>query len=203
MTIIQKDIGIVNDEARMISFPAPLSAVTEQVFTAGIGAGLAKEDDGNIVKLWERFGGKAVVESGSVEDEEALAAKSEGGEDAIKTVGDLLYAVHLVAAAEALAFARRKNMNLDEVFNVVGTSAATSVPLVSFKDELSHPSKFEPKAGQPTVAQVLESLKKVIASAKRTNTPLFLCQAALVRLTEAAAKGWGDKGASIVGRLWM
>lgn len=201
MTIIQKDVGIVNDEARMIGFPATLSAVSEQLFSAGIGAGLGRDDDGNIVKLWERFGGKAVVESGSIEEEEAKAAKAESGEDAIQIVGDLLYAVHLISAAEALAFARRKNMNLADVFNVVGTSAATSKPLVEFKDELSNPAK-EPKSGQKTVNEVLESLNGVIAAAKKSNTPLFLTQAALVRLTEAKAQGWGDKGASIVGRLW-
>ena len=73
MTIIAKDIGIVMDEARLTSFPLPLCSVAEQVFTAALGAGMAKEDDGRIVKLWERFGGNAVLETGSVEEEIANA----------------------------------------------------------------------------------------------------------------------------------
>ncbi|WVW81780.1 hypothetical protein I302_103777 [Kwoniella bestiolae CBS 10118] len=73
MTIISKDIGIVMDESRLLGFPAPLCSVTEQVFTAGIGAGLAREDDGCISKLWERFGGQPIAEKGSVEEEEEKA----------------------------------------------------------------------------------------------------------------------------------
>lgn len=63
MTIINKDIGIVMDDARSLSFRAPLASVAEQVYTAGIGAGLGSEDDSNITKLWERFGGKPVAVS--------------------------------------------------------------------------------------------------------------------------------------------
>lgn len=68
MTIIAKDIGIVMDEARLSTFPAPLSSVAEQVFTAALGADLAKVDDGNVVKLWERFGVPSVMDEGSEEE---------------------------------------------------------------------------------------------------------------------------------------
>lgn len=202
MTIIHKDVGIVNDEARALRFPVPLSAVAEQLFTAALGAGLAREDDGNLVKLWEGFGGKSVVESGTIEEEEKKAQAFQGGEDAIKTVGMLLNAVHLVSAAEALAFARHKEMDLDDVFNVVGTSAATSKPLVAFKDELSWPNKFEPKAGQQTVGEILKDLTHVLSEAKRVNTPLFFTQAAQQKFAEAATKGWSNEGGSIIGKLW-
>ncbi|BEI79860.1 hypothetical protein CcaverHIS002_0103890 [Cutaneotrichosporon cavernicola] len=203
MTIIYKDVGIVNDEARALRFPAPLSGVAEQLFTAALGAGLAKEEDGNLIKLWMRFGGKSVVESGTVEEEEKKAQASQGGDEVIKIISDLLNAVHTVSAAEALAFARHKGMDLDEVFNIVGTSAATSKPLVAFKDELSWPNKFEPQSGQPTVGQILDDLANVMKEAKRVNTPLFLTQAAQQKFAEAALKGWSDKGSSIIGRLWL
>mgnify|MGYP002718883503 CR=1 FL=1 len=77
MTIIVKDVGIVMDEARLNNFPAPLSSVAEQVFTAAMGAGLARVDDGNVIKLWERFGVPSSVDSGSVEEEEAKAKELE------------------------------------------------------------------------------------------------------------------------------
>ncbi|OCF59669.1 hypothetical protein L486_02341 [Kwoniella mangroviensis CBS 10435] len=77
MTIISKDIGIVMDESRLLNFPAPLCSVTEQVFTAGLGAGLAREDDGCISKLWERFGGKPIAEQGTIEEEELKAKELE------------------------------------------------------------------------------------------------------------------------------
>ncbi|KAK8845549.1 hypothetical protein IAR55_006264 [Kwoniella newhampshirensis] len=73
MTIISKDIGIVMDEAREHTFPAPVCAVAEQLFTAAIGAGLVREDDGLVSKLWERFGGQPIAETGTVEDEEEKA----------------------------------------------------------------------------------------------------------------------------------
>jgi 3-hydroxyisobutyrate dehydrogenase-like beta-hydroxyacid dehydrogenase len=68
MTIIAKDIGIVMDEARLSSFPAPLSSVAEQVFTAALGADLARVDDGNVIKLWERFGVPSSMDAGSEEE---------------------------------------------------------------------------------------------------------------------------------------
>lgn len=74
MPIIVKDVGIVMDEARLNSFPAPLCAVAEQVFTAAMGAGLAKEDDGNVIKLWERFGVPSSIDVGT-EEEEAEKAR--------------------------------------------------------------------------------------------------------------------------------
>lgn len=73
MTIIAKDVGIVMDEARLNTFPAPLCAIAEQVFTAALGAGLVKEDDGNIVKVWERFGVPSVMDT---EDESAEMEKA-------------------------------------------------------------------------------------------------------------------------------
>lgn len=201
MTIIHKDAGIVMDEAKLAAFHAPLSAVAEQVFTAALSAGLGKEDDGNVVMLWERMGGRSVAEQGSPEEAEKEALKP-GGEEAIKTVAALLNGVYVVAAAEALAFARRKGMDLNDVFKVVGTSAATSQPLVRFKDELSWPDKHTPVSDQPTVAATLASLNSVLGEAKRVNTPLFLTQAAQQVFTVAANKGWEHEGASIVGRLW-
>lgn len=201
MTIIHKDAGIVMDEAKLAAFHAPLSAVAEQVFIAALSAGLGKEDDGNVVMLWERLGGRSVAEQGSAKDAEE-EAQQPGGEEAIETISDLLNGVYIVAAAEALAFARRKGMDLADVFKVVGTSAATSKPLVRFKDELSWPDKHSPVADQPSVAATLTSLNTVLREGKRVNTPLFLTQAAQQVFTVAANKGWEHEGASIIGKLW-
>ena len=189
------------DEAKLAAFHAPLSAVAEQVFTAALSAGLGKEDDGNVVMLWERLGGRSVAEQGSEKDAEE-EAQQPGGEEAIETISDLLNGVYIVAAAEALAFARRKGMDLADVFKVVGTSAATSKPLVRFKDELSWPDKHSPVADQPSVAATLTSLNTVLREGQRVNTPLFLTQAAQQVFTVAANKGWEHEGASIIGKLW-
>jgi 3-hydroxyisobutyrate dehydrogenase-like beta-hydroxyacid dehydrogenase len=74
MSIIAKDSGIVNDEARLMGFPAPMSAAAEQLFISAMGAGMAREDDGLLIKHYERFGGPKVAETGT-EEEEAEKAK--------------------------------------------------------------------------------------------------------------------------------
>ena len=77
MTIIAKDVGIVMDEARLNAFPAPLCAVVEQIFTAALGAGMAREDDGKIIKLYEAFGVPSSKDAGSEEEEKAKAKELE------------------------------------------------------------------------------------------------------------------------------
>lgn len=74
MSIIAKDSGIVNDDARLIGFPAPMSAVAEQLFTSAMGAGMAREDDGMLNKMYEKYGAPAIAETGT-EEEEAEKAK--------------------------------------------------------------------------------------------------------------------------------
>lgn len=49
-----------------------------------------------------------------------------GSGSKVKAVNQLLAGVHLCAAAEALAFARKKGMDLNKVFGVVNRGAASS-----------------------------------------------------------------------------
>lgn len=74
MSIIAKDSGIINDEARLLGFPSPMIATAEQLFTAAIGAGMTREDDGLLIKWYEKFGAPSVAETGT-EEEEAAKAK--------------------------------------------------------------------------------------------------------------------------------
>lgn len=105
MTIIHKDIGIVMDEARLSAFPAPLCSVAEQVFAAALGAGLSREDDGRICKLWERFGVPPVQEDGS-EEEEIHKARELVVQSAV-TAGKVLF-VGLGAMGAPMALAVQK-----------------------------------------------------------------------------------------------
>ena len=69
MTIIAKDIGIIMDESRRITFPLPMCSTVEQVFTAALGAGLGSINDGQINKLYEMLGGGSVAEEGEEAEE--------------------------------------------------------------------------------------------------------------------------------------
>ncbi|WWC85796.1 uncharacterized protein L201_000663 [Kwoniella dendrophila CBS 6074] len=389
MTIISKDIGIVMDESRLLGFPSPLCSITEQIFTAGLGAGLAKEDDGCISKLWENFGGIPIAEKGSIEEEEAeLTAKelqitssisieefktkqkilviglgaiglpiaqtlndngldvvgydinlqnldnfsksggyvtsdvSQASEQAqtvlfvvndakqiqsvlfgldgksgiastlpnestivisstvspseviqiqnqldklskgieivdapvsggpsralkgdlsifassnknetlskiypiletlsslqgkkenlrfipgglgnglkIKLLNNLLAGIHLATAAEGMAFAKYKKMDLEKVYEVVKGGAAYSYMMVDRVPRMFNPSSTPHSA----TTTLLKDLTIVINEAKKLNTPLFLGQASLQQFTKAVSKGWGNEDDSCLGRLW-
>ncbi|KAL7418744.1 hypothetical protein Q5752_006427 [Cryptotrichosporon argae] len=191
ITIIHKDSGIVMDEARSYGLYAPVSAAAEQVFSAALGAGLGRIDDGCVNVLWERFGGKPVAQRVTNFDP-AEQAKAE------ETVTALLEGVHLLSAAEALVFARRKKMDVNAVYDVVSKAAAASNMLSTRGRRIL--------AGDRSVHSPLRVLharvSKVIEEAKKTNTPLFLATAVHQALTLAVQNGWSDEDDSAVVRLW-
>jgi len=55
--IFIKDLGLVLDTGRGARFPLPLSAQAFQLFTMASSAGLGREDDAAVVKVWQRLSG--------------------------------------------------------------------------------------------------------------------------------------------------
>jgi 3-hydroxyisobutyrate dehydrogenase len=55
--IFVKDLGIVLDAGRALRFPLPLAAAAHQQFLAAAAAGLGREDDSAVVKVYERLAG--------------------------------------------------------------------------------------------------------------------------------------------------
>ncbi|OCF36280.1 hypothetical protein I316_02154 [Kwoniella heveanensis BCC8398] len=121
-----------------------------------------------------------------------------GSGSKIKLVNNLLAGIHLAVAAEGLAFAKYKKMDLDKVFQVVRGGAASSYMMI---DRV--PRMFEQKAQvfSPTKTFV-KDLSIVLTEAKKVNTPLFLGSVAAQQFTRAVSEGWGDEDDSSVGRLW-
>ena len=66
LDIMVKDLDIVCKEAKRLGMPVPLSAVALQQLIGGVGMGLGREDDSNVVQVYETLGGVSV--SGSVKD---------------------------------------------------------------------------------------------------------------------------------------
>ncbi|WP_418159042.1 L-threonate dehydrogenase [Benzoatithermus flavus] len=58
--IFVKDLGLVLDAARELRFPLPLAAASHQLFLMAAAAGLGREDDAAVVKIYERLAGIAV-----------------------------------------------------------------------------------------------------------------------------------------------
>lgn len=55
--IFVKDLGIVADTGRELTFPLPLAASALQQFTAAAAAGLGRQDDSAVIKVYERLAG--------------------------------------------------------------------------------------------------------------------------------------------------
>ena len=53
--IFVKDLGIVLETGKEIRFPLPLSAIAHQLFLMAAAAGLGKEDDAAVVKVFEQL----------------------------------------------------------------------------------------------------------------------------------------------------
>jgi putative dehydrogenase len=53
--IFIKDLGLVLDTGRAAKFPLPMASEAFQLFTMASSAGLGREDDAAVVKVWERL----------------------------------------------------------------------------------------------------------------------------------------------------
>ncbi len=57
VNIFVKDLGIVLDQARGLTFPLPLAATAHQLFLAAAAAGLGGRDDAFVIRFWEMLAG--------------------------------------------------------------------------------------------------------------------------------------------------
>ncbi len=57
VNIFVKDLGIVLDSAKKMTFPLPLTAAAHQLFIGAAGAGLGYEDDISVVKMYQAMSG--------------------------------------------------------------------------------------------------------------------------------------------------
>lgn len=56
-------LGLILDEARVLAFPLPLTAIAHQQFLLGSSSGYGNESDAAVVKVWEKTAGISVVAS--------------------------------------------------------------------------------------------------------------------------------------------
>ncbi|MDQ2804042.1 MAG: NAD-binding protein, partial [Pseudomonadota bacterium] len=60
VNIFVKDLGIVLDQARTLSFPLPMASAAHQLFLAAAAAGEGGRDDAFVIRVWERLAGIAL-----------------------------------------------------------------------------------------------------------------------------------------------
>jgi len=57
VNIFVKDLGIVLDQARVLTFPLPMAAAAHQLFLAAAAAGHGGRDDAFVIRVWEALTG--------------------------------------------------------------------------------------------------------------------------------------------------
>jgi putative dehydrogenase len=62
VNIFVKDLGIVLDQARALTFPLPLAATAHQLFLAAAAAGHGTRDDAFVIRFWQALTGIALPE---------------------------------------------------------------------------------------------------------------------------------------------
>ncbi len=65
VNIFVKDLGIVLDQARALTFPLPLAAAAHQLFLAVAAAGHGGQDDAFVIRFWEALAGISLPQKAS------------------------------------------------------------------------------------------------------------------------------------------
>jgi putative dehydrogenase len=60
--IFVKDLGIIQDMARSERYPAPIAAAALQMYLAAAGAGMGKDDDSSVARVYAQLSGAALPE---------------------------------------------------------------------------------------------------------------------------------------------
>lgn len=108
---------------------------------------------------------------------------------AMKYVANMLLAVHTVAAAEAIALARRSGLDLELVQRTLDNSIAASA-IWKQRGPVMRQRAWQPAPGPVSTLQpILEQVEDSVAAAG-LRTPVFASAKAV--FDQAVADGWGD-----------
>ncbi|CAG7919621.1 unnamed protein product [Penicillium olsonii] len=180
LTIILKDVGIITTSARQSQFPTPLASTAEQVYLSALLQGYGAVDDSSMVRQY--FGEPIMKVEGSESEED------------LQLVLDLMEITNLVAAAEAIAFARYLNVDLKQFFTLVSDAAGASRQFMTKGLEMIEGQI----GGSETLDAAAARLEKAVQKARDLHCPLHLGNAALGVLYLAKKSGLGGEGSASV-----
>lgn len=107
----------------------------------------------------------------------------------LKYIANLLIAVHTVAAAEAIALARRVGLDLDLVQRTLDSSIAASA-ILKQRGPLMHQRRYSPAPGPiDTLHPILEQIEDLLTT-EGMSTPVF--SSAKTVFDKAMSDGWGQ-----------
>ncbi|OGE52692.1 hypothetical protein PENARI_c009G08344 [Penicillium arizonense] len=169
LTIILKDVGIITTSARQSHFPTPLCSAAEQVYLSALLQGYGAVDDSSMVR---QYFAEPIMQVSSTKSAEETA-------EALRLVLDLMEVTNLVAAAEAIAFARYLNVDLKQFFTLVSDAAGASRQFMTKGLEMIE-GRIGEGAGSETIDDAISRLEKASQKARDLHCPLNLGNAALM-----------------------
>ncbi|RYP49853.1 hypothetical protein DL768_004508 [Monosporascus sp. mg162] len=195
LNIIMKDTSIITSEAMRYGFPTPMTSAAEQVYFSGLALGYGPDDDSGIIRMYTEGRDKVGPANGQVESEEAK----------LSLVVALLKGIHLCSAAEALAFAQKCQLDLDQVYDLCISAAGSSTMLRNFGPELMKVYRGESPVADEGLGDLAQQLQAAVEEAQRLKMPLYLGSQALnlIRLTLQHNPNSAEKTSkAMVARTW-
>ncbi|KAL7623504.1 hypothetical protein AAE478_007187 [Parahypoxylon ruwenzoriense] len=196
LTIIVKDTSIITSEARRSGFPTPMTSTAEQVYFSGLARGYGPDDDSGLIRLYTEGTGKMGPVQGLASSDEAKLA----------LVVALLKGIYLCSAAEAITFANKCNLDLDQALDLCINAAGGSTPLRIVGPEIIKLCRGEPlSAGDGEGLRGLaRDLREAVEEAQRLKVPVFLGSQALnlTRLALRLDSEATDIPKATIARVW-
>ncbi|KAJ5697376.1 hypothetical protein N7488_011060 [Penicillium malachiteum] len=187
LTIILKDVGIITTSARQNQFPTPLCSTAEQVYLSALLQGYGAVDDSSMVR---QYFSESVMKVSNTKSAEETA-------EAQQLVLDMMELTNLVAAAEAISFARYLNVDLKQFFTLVSDAAGSSRQFMTKGLEMIE-GRIGEVAGSETINDAIVRLEKAVQKARDLHCPLHLGNAAINTLFLAKRAGLGAESSSSV-----
>ncbi|KAI0449248.1 NAD binding domain of 6-phosphogluconate dehydrogenase-domain-containing protein [Xylaria acuta] len=166
ITIILKDAGIITSEALRVGFSTPMTGTAEQVYFSSLGRGYGADDDSSLIRLYTE-GAKG---SASPLTEVDKAKK-------LDLVKGLLRGIYLCGTAESLVFAKRCQLDLDQVYDLCINAAGGSKVLETAGPEIISLLRGEQvvvEANSGSLQDVARKLQEAVTEAQRLRMPLYL-----------------------------
>lgn len=187
--------GIVTAAARLHNFPTPLCSIAEQIFITALPLGFGGDDDASAVRLYYRDPITKAEPKASLNPESNAAA--------LKLIVNLLTNIHLVAAAEAIAFARLLKVDLPLVYAVVNAAAgASTIFKIRGEGMIAGLTGGFDSGSTKTVNEAAAELAAVVQAARDVYCPLHIGNAALNMFYLAQKQGLGEKTDSHILRVY-
>jgi len=125
--------GIVTAGGRNAGFPLFLSSTTEQVLSSGVSAGLGLIDDAALVGVYLPQDPTLVLKLASSSSSKTTLSESD---PKLKLVKQIMSAVHLAAAAEAMSLGVKVGLEAEKLYEIIATAAGSSKMFVDRTPQL-------------------------------------------------------------------